>query len=108
MEEQKKGYLILSRRTHQSIMINDEIEILVIGINNRDIGQVRLGVMAPPNIEVHRKEIWEKIQRQKNAGAHNCIDYAEYRIGKSGMRIASCDMCGRRWGIPDDSLIDYC
>lgn len=102
MEEEKKGYLILTRNKDESIIIGDEIEILMMGINGTNVGQARLGIKASKQIQVHRKEIWERIKRQENAGAHNCVEYADYKIGKSGMRIAQCDMCGRRWGIPDN------
>jgi carbon storage regulator len=52
--------LVLSRGTEESIMIGDDIEIFVVHIGRT---QVRLGIKAPKHTPVHRKEIYEKIQR---------------------------------------------
>ncbi len=52
--------LILTRRPGESIMIGDGIEVVFIALNGN---QVRLGVTAPNEIAVHRREIWERIQR---------------------------------------------
>lgn len=55
--------LILTRRINESIMIGDSIHIKVLGTGGN---QVRLGILAPSDISVHRQEIYEKIQREKN------------------------------------------
>ncbi len=60
--ENEKGYLILTRRPSQIIMINNNIEILVMAVVGR---QVRLGVNAPKEVDVHRFEVWERIQEEK-------------------------------------------
>jgi len=60
--------LVLGRRRGESIMIGDEIEIIVvtvIGGRGRSEGRVRLGITAPKNVPVHRREIYEAIQREK-------------------------------------------
>lgn len=61
--------LILTRKTSERVRIGEDIVITVFGINGN---QVRLGVEAPRNIEVHREEIYEKIQSEnqvkKSAG----------------------------------------
>jgi carbon storage regulator len=54
--------LILSRDISQSIVIGDDIEIMILGIAR---GQVRLGIAAPKTTTVHRKEIWNKIKKEK-------------------------------------------
>lgn len=54
--------LILTRRIGETLMINDDIKVRVMEING---GQVRIGVDAPKHVEVHREEIWTKIQREK-------------------------------------------
>ena len=55
--------LILSRRIGETIVINNqEINIRVIEIRG---SQVRLGIQAPRDIPVHREEIYEKIQTEK-------------------------------------------
>jgi len=53
--------LALTRKRGESIIINDNIEIVVIGIQN---DQVKLGVVAPKEISIHRKEIYDRIQEE--------------------------------------------
>lgn len=53
--------LVLARKRRESIMIGDDIEVIV--IESRD-GQVRLGVRAPDEVRVHRREIWLSEQRR--------------------------------------------
>lgn len=50
--------LILTRRIGETIRIDDDIEVTVLGIRGN---QVRLGVSAPDSVEVHRQEIYERI-----------------------------------------------
>ncbi len=57
--------LVLTRKIHQSIVIGDDIEIVVLEVRGE---QVRIGIKAPKNVAVHRKEIWEQIV-QENVGA---------------------------------------
>jgi carbon storage regulator len=57
--------LVLTRETDQSIMIGDDIEIVVVAVQG---GKVRLGINAPRNVPVHRKEIYETILREKADG----------------------------------------
>jgi carbon storage regulator len=54
--------LILSRRENQELRIGDDIQIKVLHLNG---GQVRLGIIAPRDISVHREEIYTKIQQEK-------------------------------------------
>lgn len=53
--------LVLARKTGQSIVINDNIELLVIEVRG---DQVRLGIEAPKSIPVHRKELLEQIRAE--------------------------------------------
>jgi len=53
--------LILTRKTGESITIGDEVKITVLGIHGR---QVRLGIIAPQKVVVHREEIYVKIQEE--------------------------------------------
>jgi len=53
--------LALTRRKSESIIINDNIEVIVLGIQGE---QVKLGIVAPKHIPVHRKEIYEQIQSE--------------------------------------------
>ncbi|WGV21992.1 carbon storage regulator CsrA [Pseudomonas putida] len=54
--------LILTRRLGETIRINDDITVTVLGVNGM---QVRLGIEAPEGVAVHRQEIYERIQAQK-------------------------------------------
>lgn len=54
--------LILTRRIGETIIIRDDIEIVVLGVRGN---QVRLGITAPRAIPVHREEIHKKIQAEK-------------------------------------------
>ena len=56
--------LVLSRKKNESIIINDNITIVVVEIRG---DKVRLGVEAPKNIVVHRNEVYEAIQRQQTS-----------------------------------------
>lgn len=53
--------LVLARKVGQSIVINDNVEVLVIEVRG---DQVRLGIEAPRTIPVHRKELLEQIRAQ--------------------------------------------
>lgn len=53
--------LVLTRKVHQSIIIGDEIEVVVLEVRGE---QVRVGIRAPKNVSVHRKEIYEQIQEE--------------------------------------------
>ena len=55
--------LILSRKLGEQIVIADNIVITVVGIRG---DKVRLGIEAPREVPVHRKEIYELIQREKS------------------------------------------
>jgi len=57
--------LILTRRIGETLMIGDEVTVTVLGVKGN---QVRLGVNAPKEVPVHREEIYQRIQREKEAG----------------------------------------
>ncbi len=54
--------LILTRRIGETIVIGDDVRITVLGVKG---SQVRLGVDAPKSVAVHREEIYERIQQEK-------------------------------------------
>ncbi len=56
--------LVLSRQRDETIMIGDDVEITVVDIRG---DKVRLGITAPPQIAVHRKEVYEAIRKEKEA-----------------------------------------
>jgi carbon storage regulator len=56
--------LVLTRKTNQSIMIGDEIEISVLSV----VGdKVRLGIQAPRSVPVYRREVYLEIQRENES-----------------------------------------
>ena len=54
--------LVLSRRKDESIMVGEEVQIMIVGIRG---DKVRVGITAPKSISVHRKEVYEAIHRQR-------------------------------------------
>lgn len=58
--------LVLSRREDESIIISDNIEIKVIGIKQ---DQVKIGIIAPKDVKIFRKEIYDEIQKANIAAA---------------------------------------
>ncbi len=60
--------LVLSRQRDESIMIGDNVQVTIVDIRG---DKVRLGIEAPPEIAVHRKEVFDAIQEEnrKAAGA---------------------------------------
>ena len=57
--------LVLSRKKNESIVINDDITIVVVEIRG---DKVRLGVEAPKEVPVHRREVFDAIHRNEAAG----------------------------------------
>ena len=58
--------LVLSRQRDETIMIGDDIEVTVVDIRG---DKVRLGINAPREISVHRKEVYDAIRRENRAAA---------------------------------------
>jgi len=56
--------LVLSRKKNESIVINDDITIVVVEIRG---DKVRLGIEAPKEVPVHRNEVYEAIRRNQQA-----------------------------------------
>jgi len=69
--------LVLTRRHNESIMIGDSVEVIVVEVKG---DQVKLGIRAPKNIKVHRKEIYLAIQKENINASKSVID----KIGEIG------------------------
>ena len=56
--------LVLSRQRDEQIVINDNIVITIVDVRG---DRVRIGIDAPTEVSVHRREVYNQIQRQKEA-----------------------------------------
>ena len=63
--------LVLTRKTNESIMIGEDVEISVVEVKG---DQVKLGITAPRNIKVHRKEVFLAIQRENISASQAAVD----------------------------------
>ncbi len=63
--------LILTRRLGESIIIGDDVVMTVLAVKGN---QVRIGVNAPKETPVHRQEIYEKIQQERQSGIKDASD----------------------------------
>jgi carbon storage regulator len=66
--------LVLSRKKNESIVINDDITIVVVEIRG---DKVRLGVEAPKEVPVHRREVFDAIHRGETATGEKAEDVAD-------------------------------
>lgn len=80
--------LVLTRKSNQSIMIGDEIEVSVLSIMGE---KVRIGIQAPRDIPVFRKEVYLEIQEERAGVADNDsqgireeVDAALQKLGAGG------------------------
>lgn len=63
--------LVLSRKKGETIMIGDQIEVKVISVEG---DQVKLGILAPKSVKVHRSEVFEAIQQQNKEALATSVD----------------------------------
>jgi carbon storage regulator len=70
--------LILTRRVGEALMIGDNVTVTVLGIKGN---QVRIGVLAPKEVGVHREEIYERIRHEKVANTEDGKDPAVVAAG---------------------------
>lgn len=64
--------LVLSRKKTESIMIGDHIEVKVLAVEG---DQVKLGIVAPKSVKVHRSEVFEAIQQQNKEALNTSADF---------------------------------
>lgn len=67
--------LILTRRVGETLMVGDDVTVTVLGVKGN---QVRIGVNAPKEVAVHREEIYQRIQREKDGGGEAEDSYGNY------------------------------
>ncbi len=70
--------LVLTRKTNQSIMIGDDVEVSVLSVSG---DKVRIGISAPREIPVFRKEVYLNIQAEKEQDAAGSPDSPEAESG---------------------------
>jgi len=66
--------LVLTRKRNEAIQIGEEIEIKVLAIEG---DQIKLGIVAPKSVDIHRKEVYMDIQQQNNEAANISLDMLE-------------------------------
>lgn len=73
--------LILTRRMGEALMIGDNVTVTVLGIKGN---QVRIGVLAPKEIGVHREEIYARIRSEKENSAEPVATPVHSTVNGSG------------------------
>lgn len=68
--------LIVTRRIGESVAIGDDVTFKILGIQGR---YVRVGITAPPEVSVHREEIYQKVQQGKIVDLHEKDRHDEAR-----------------------------
>lgn len=86
------GVLVLSRKKGESIMIGDEIELIVVEIKG---DQVRLGVKAPKHVDVYRNEVFKAISESNKEASVKVVKPDElsrmFRRGTKGDTVKDED-----------------
>ena len=87
--------LVLSRKKNEAILINDDIEIVVVEIRG---DKVRLGIVAPQQVPVHRREVYDAIKRSQAAEdgvtvATSSVENLDQAIGRTQLPTS-----GIGWG----------
>jgi carbon storage regulator len=63
--------LILTRKLGESVTIGDDIKITILGVRGR---QVRLGIIAPQKVTIHREEVYFKIQEENKRAVGGTLE----------------------------------
>lgn len=83
--------LVLSRHRDETIMIGDNIEITVVDIKG---DKVRIGINAPRDIQVHRKEVYEAIRKENSEACK--VQVNDLRGADKNVRIRRPNVAGPR------------
>ena len=68
--------LILTRRIGESLQIGDNVKLTVLSVRGN---QIQLGIEAPPEVAVHREEIYERLKREREQGDDKSLSFAKRR-----------------------------
>ncbi|MDF1507829.1 carbon storage regulator CsrA [Robertmurraya sp. DFI.2.37] len=63
--------LVLTRKLNQAIQIGDDIEIKILSVDGE---QIKIGINAPKNVEIHRKEVYLAIQEENSQAIDTTMD----------------------------------
>jgi len=75
--------LVITRKKNESIVINDEIEILIL---ESEPNRVKIGIQAPKSMKIMRKEIIEAVRNENQAASHSDINNLKQLLNKDEMR----------------------
>ncbi len=75
-KEEENNMLILSRKKDESIIIDGNIEIKIVEIED---GKVKIGIEAPKDIDIMRKELYKRIQEENEAAVNNPTNLEELK-----------------------------
>ncbi|MET1181393.1 MULTISPECIES: carbon storage regulator CsrA [Bacillales] len=66
--------LVLTRKPNEAIMIGDDIEITILSVEGE---QIKLGINAPKNVDIHRKEVYLSIQQENRTASKTETNFLE-------------------------------
>lgn len=75
--------LVLTRKKGESIMVGDQIEIVILGMEG---DSVKVGIVAPKEVEVYRKEVYQAIRQANTEASSSQIDLSELKKMWNGKR----------------------
>jgi carbon storage regulator len=78
--------LVLTRKSNQSIMIGDDIEVSVLSIMGE---KVRIGIQAPRDIPVFRKEVYLEIQQERNGAVEGASESVRGEVDEALRKLGT-------------------